>query len=207
MWLCVRNGIDYTITKGSYVGQIRRQLPYVVLIAEEPSIDPFTFLTPPNIPAPTSAERIQEYFLDYIIGDTKGEGEDYTYGECIAFQVDKLIQILNESKGYTNQASVRIGGTASIFLDSPPCLQNLNFKVYNGKLQLSCNFRSWDLFAGLPENLAGLQLFKEFVIAHLKFEIKDGPIIAFSDGLHLYEQYFDIVNSMNVDKITIKECL
>jgi thymidylate synthase len=62
-------------------------------------------------------------------------------------------------------------------------------------------FRSWDLFTGLPENLGGLQLLKEYVLAQLEFQVQDGPIVAFSDGLHLYEMYFNLVNVLNVDKI------
>jgi hypothetical protein len=43
------------------------------------------------------------------------------------------------------------------------------------------------------------------VLTHLTFPVEDGPIVAFSDGLHVYEQYFALVNALNVDKITIPE--
>jgi len=33
--------------------------------------------------------------------------------------------------------------------------------------------------------------------------IQDGKIIAYSDGLHLYEQYFSIVDCLNVQKIEL----
>ena len=35
------------------------------------------------------------------------------------------------------------------------------------------------------------------------FPITDGSIIAYSDGLHLYEQYFSLVDCLNVDKINV----
>ena len=38
---------------------------------------------------------------------------------------------------------------------------------------------------------------------HMDFDVQDGPIVAYSDGLHLYEQYFPLVNALNVDKIKI----
>ena len=87
-------------------------------------------------------------------------------------------------------------------MDDPPCLRVITFKVVRGLLQMSLFFRSWDLFAGLPENLGGLQLLKEYVLAQLDFEVQDGPIVAYSDGLHIYEQYFGLVNALNVDKIS-----
>ena len=68
-------------------------------------------------------------------------------------------------------------------------------------------FRSWDMYAGFPENLGGLQLLKEYALSYLEdfFPVVDGEIIAFSDGLHLYEQYFDLANKLNVDKIQIAD--
>ena len=67
-------------------------------------------------------------------------------------------------------------------------------------------FRSWDLYAGLPENLGGLQRLKEIVLAYLQaaeMQVEDGKIVAFSDGLHLYDQYFQIVDTLNVDKVQV----
>ena len=119
----------------------------------------------------------------------------------IAPQLPRAVELLNKSQGNTNQAAITIGDTSSINQDDPPCLKVITFKVVNGLLQMGLFFRSWDLFTGLPENLGGLQLLKEYVLAQLDFEVQDGPIVAFSDGLHIYEMYFQLVNILNVDKI------
>ncbi len=141
------------------------------------------------------------------MGEEKSENEDYTYGQYIAPAVIPIIKLLNQSKGDTNQAAINIGGPDSIYLDCPPCLRVITFKVIQmdnqKKLQMSLFFRSWDLFAGMPENLGGLQLLKEYILMHMDFDVQDGPIVAYSDGLHLYEQYFPLVNVLNVDKIKI----
>jgi len=205
MWCCVRYGKDYTVKAGSYVGQIRRQLPYVSILIEEPGTRPLAVRTPEGcgIPAPTDEEKINNYFMEYIIGSEKAEKEDYTYGMYISAQVERAIELLNISDGKTNQATITVGEPDSIYQGDPPCLRVISFKVVEGKLQMAVYFRSWDLFGGLPENLGGLQLLKEYVLAHLNFPAEDGPIVAFSDGLHIYEQYFSLVNALNVDKITI----
>jgi thymidylate synthase len=203
MWCAVRKGYDYKVQVGSYVGQIRRQLDYAVLRVLEPSIRPLGVRVPEGcgIPAPTDDEKIWRYFQKYLLSAEKGVNEDYTYGMYIAPQLPRAVELLNKSQGNTNQAAITIGDTSSINQDDPPCLKVITFKVVNGLLQMGLFFRSWDLFTGLPENLGGLQLLKEYVLAQLDFEVYDGPIVAFSDGLHLYEMYFQLVNVLNVDKI------
>jgi thymidylate synthase len=44
---------------------------------------------------------------------------------------------------------------------------------------------SWDLWGGMPANLAAIQLLKEYMAAEIG--VKDGEIIASSKGLHLYD--------------------
>ena len=201
LWCCVRNGYDYVVEKGSYEGQIRRQLPYVVIRVEEPWTRPLAPLIPKGIPPVTVDTQIEKYFMEYILGTHKSDNHDYTYGEFISQQIEKAINLLNISRGGTNQVCITIGNEKSILLKDPPCLRVITFKVIDNKLQMAVFFRSWDLFTGLPENLGGLQLLKEFVLAWLNFKVDDGPIVAFSDGLHIYEQYFDLVDLLNVEKI------
>lgn len=205
MWCCVRNGVDYKVTLGSYEGQIRRQLPYAIIIIEEPKTRPFNFYTPAGIPPPTTEEKINDYFNNYLSHDTKCETEDYTYGQYIVEQLPSVINKLNSSEGDTNQACITVGDFNSIDLPDPPCLKVIDFKKVDNQLNMSVFFRSWDLFAGLPENLGGLQLLKELVLLYLNFPIEDGKMIAFSSGLHLYEQYFSLVDQMNIDKVSAKE--
>ena len=205
LWGCVRSGYDYKVKKGSYEGQIRRQLDHLTIIIEEPWTRPFNFYTPIGIPAPTDMECIHKYFYDYLATDTKSEREDYTYGQFLAPQIPKIVSLLNFSQGATNQAGMNIGGEENIDLIDPPCLRVVDFKVVNNSLMMSVFFRSWDLFVGLPENLGGLQLLKEYILAQLTFNVNDGQIIAYSSGGHIYEQYFSIVNQMNIHQIELKE--
>ncbi len=209
MWLCMRKGTDFLVKGGSYQGQIRKQLPYVTIIIDEPYTRPLSPIMPPNVPGPTNEEKIKAYFVRYIMSREKDPNEEYTYGEFIMDQLDRIIELLIESEGNTNQATIAIGNTDTTFLPDPPCLRSISFKVVEGRLNMTVYFRSWDLFAGLPENLGGLQLLKEFVfdniLTHIPGFFQDGKIIAFSDGLHIYEQYFEIVDMLNVDKIKVGE--
>ncbi len=208
MWLCVKNGYDITVKGGSYVGQIRRQLPFVTIKIIEPWKKPLAPINlPPNIPPPTSDEKIEEYFFEYLMNDEPKENEQYTYGSYIKPQIQKVIEILIKAEGNTNQACMSIGDKNSVDQSDPACLRVMSFKVVGKKLNLSVFFRSWDLVSGLPQNLGGFQKIKEYILASLPEDmgISDGYIIAYSDGLHIYEQYFDLANLLNVDKIKVNK--
>ncbi len=195
--LCIaENGIPYVIKGGSYIGQIRRQLLHFTLYIEEPWRKPFNFFTPPGVPAPTNPKKINEYFEQYLITQTKTKNEDYNYSDYIVQQYPHIIRMLNKTQGQTNQAIITIGEPASITLNSPPCLRNIHFTNVNNQLVMTVYFRSWDAYAGLPENLGGLQLFKEFILMNLEFSIKDGPLIAYSSGIHIYSMYDAIVEQL-----------
>ena len=205
LWNCARYGYSYRIRKGSYEGQMRKQLKHLTVVVEEPYTRPLAVWLPENcgIPMPTSEERIQQYFYDYLVTDTMSEKEDYTYGQHIAPQLPKVIELLNSSGGATNQACMNIGGRENVDLADPPCLRVVDFKVVDGRLHMSLFFRSWDIFVGFPENMGGLQLLKEYVLMHLNFSVEDGPITVYSSGAHIYEQYFPIVNQLSIHKCEV----
>lgn len=51
-------------------------------------------------------------------------------------------------------------------------------------LTVSVYFRSWDLWAGLPTNLGGIELLKQYVASECG--LVNGPMYAYSSGLHIY---------------------
>ena len=70
----------------------------------------------------------------------------------------------------------------------PPCLRLLDFKaIPDGKdmlLTVTVYFRSWDLWAGFPTNLGGIELLKQYVAGEAG--LKSGPMYAYSAGAHIY---------------------
>ncbi len=207
MWLCIRKGYDFVVGKGSFEGEIRRQLEYLTVVITHPGTRPLAPRMPEasSIPPPTSDEKIETvYFPEYLLNPRLEENEEYRYATWIVPQLPKVIEMLKEYKEGTNQASISIGDKDSIFLKDPPCLRLLDFKIVKGRLNLSGYFRSWDLFAAFPENLGGLQCLKEYVLSEIQREdIKDGKLIAYSSGAHLYQHWFEVVNQLNVDKIDL----
>ena len=196
---------EYEVEKGSFEGTKRRQFDLAVVHIEYPGTRPLIPDIPHElaIPQPTSMEYVEDY-LQYLMTDRKRENEVYTYGERltnpkisidgreISFGVNPLDEVIkiyrNNTLGGTNQAIMEVGMPQDILLDDPPCLRLIDTRIMEGKLHFVLYFRSWDLWAGFPSNLAAIQLLKEYLCHEIGVE--DGTIVAISKGLHLYEYSF-----------------
>ncbi len=65
--------------------------------------------------------------------------------------------------------------------------------VREGRLNFMVYFRSWDLWAGFPSNLAAIQLLKEYMAGEIG--VDDGELIAMSKGMHLYEYAWELAKT------------
>jgi thymidylate synthase len=191
------------IQRGSFEReQSRRQYPGMAVFIERPYEDILPIIPPAlGIPSPTTMDYIESYFANYLMDPELAENETYKYASRIQHpmpkggtQLERVIDMLKETP-LTNQAIVEIGSPddhdVCIGNDGkldPPCLRLLDFKAvpYHDELvlSLSCYFRSWDLWAGFPTNLGGLELLKKYVASEAG--LQNGPIYAYSAGAHIY---------------------
>ena len=192
-FLCLRKtltqGREYTIERGSNVGHRRKELDFIVLQVRHPERRPLVPDVPQGVPPPSSMDYVENY-LQYLMTSLKADNEQYTYGEDLSVQIPELIRMYKEDGYNTNQGFMAVGSKESIKLPDPPCLRGIDTRVANGKLHFISYFRSWDLWAGFPSNLAGIQLLKEYVASEIGVE--DGELIALSKGLHLYEYTWEL---------------
>ena len=195
-FLCLRKtlteGYEYKIERGSYTGQHRKELDFVVVQVSNPGTKPLTPDVPPGVPAPTTMEYI-ESSLPYLMTAHRAEGEQYTYGQYLEKQIAEVIRMYKENGHNTNQAFMAVGDGRSIFLTDPPCLRGIDTRIRYGKLHYIAYFRSWDLWAGFPSNLAAMQLLKEYMASEIG--VGDGELIALSKGLHLYEYSWELAKT------------
>ncbi len=187
-FLCLRKvlteGYEYKIDRGSYAGQRRKELDFVIVQVRNPGTRPLIPDVPQGVPPPSTMEYIESY-LPYLMTAHKAEGEQYTYGQYLEEQIPKVIKMYKEDGYNTNQAYMTVGDERSISLSDPPCLRGIDTRVRDGRLNFIVYFRSWDLWAGFPSNLAAIQLLKEYMASEIG--VGDGEIIALSKGLHLYQ--------------------
>jgi thymidylate synthase len=195
-FLCLRRtlneGYEYKIERGSYTGQHRKELELVVVRVKSPGIRPLTPTVPPGVPPPTSMEYIESY-LPYLMTAHKAEEEQYTYGQYLEEQIKEVIRMYKEDGYNTNQAYMAVGDSRSIYLSDPPCLRGIDTRIRDDKLHFIAYFRSWDLWAGFPSNVAAMQLLKEYMASEIG--VGDGELIAMSKGLHLYEYSWELAKT------------
>ena len=186
-------GCEYKIDRGSYAGQRRKELDLVVVQIAYPGSRPLIPDVPPGVPPPSTMEYIESY-LPYLMTAHRKEGEQYTYGQYLEKQIAEVIRMYREDGFNTNQAFMAVGDERSIYLDDPPCLRMIDTRVRDGRLKFVCYFRSWDLWAGFPSNLAAIQLLKEYIASEIG--VADGELVAMSKGLHLYEYAWELARAV-----------
>jgi thymidylate synthase len=110
------------------------------------------------------------------------------YKEGDLLYVNQIQWVIDTYKRFgerNNQMVLQIAHPSDIALLDPPCLRSIDTRIQDGKLHFaSVLFRSWDLWSGLPANLAGIQNLKEYMADEIGVE--DGEMIVESKGLHLY---------------------
>ena len=192
-FLCLRktlaDGYKYKIERGSYAGQHRCELDFVLVQVSHPGSRPLVPDVPQGVPPPSTMEYIESY-LPYLMTAHRREGEQYTYGQFLEKQIAEVIKMYKEDGFNTNQAFMAVGDSQSIYLSDPPCLRGIDTRIRDNKLHFFVYFRSWDLWAGFPSNLAAIQLLKEYMSSEIG--VADGELIALSKGLHLYEYSWEL---------------
>lgn len=186
-------GHRYTIDQGSYAGQDRLELDFITLKIEYPMSRPLVPDVPVGLPPPSTNEYVEGY-LPYLMTGVKNPNEDYTYGEDLESQIPEVIRRYREDGYNTNQAHMAVGNKDSMLLKDPQCLRGIDTRVRYGALHFMVYFRSWDLWAGFPSNLAAIQILKEYMAGEIGVE--DGELIACSKGLHLYDHCWDLAKTV-----------
>jgi len=210
---CLALGEDYIIDKGEYEGQFRREFDLVTIQIQCPSTRPLACSTPSL--TPTSGQRIKDYFRDYLLNssldDLEGKYNEYKYASWIEPAWAHCCELLANGQGGCNQATISLGkgaGDPSRFTH-PPCLRLIDMRLKNDELHFFVYFRSWDLIAGMPENLGGLQLLKELCGEYIESlvgrPIYDGALVAMSKGLHIYDHFIDLAQNDVGDSSYLRE--
>lgn len=201
---------NYVVKKGSHEGETRREFDWVEITVTNPGegqqgeigMARLIPQVPPGVPPPCDAKRLEDYFLNYLMGWVLRPGEQYTYGSRINSglltpgdggkgQVDEIIHRYKKFGEGNNQLILQVAQPDDILLDDPPCLRHIDTRVRYGKLHFFVYFRSWDLWGGFPMNLGAIQLLKELMASEIGVE--DGDLIATSKGLHIYGHHEDVV--------------
>jgi thymidylate synthase len=164
-----------------------------------------------NDKAPLDSKYLNEYALKYLWLANDNPKEAYTYGDRIRSPIDQLDFII-EQHAYelqhgicgNRQLTLAIRDREDLWEEHPPCLSIIDTEVLGNKMNLTCYLRSWDAYAGLPCNIAGLQLFNEALVNEIndrgKLDIQTGELIFHSKNCHLYSRQFKLVEELVSNK-------
>jgi thymidylate synthase len=105
-------------------------------------------------------------------------------GQLYLNQIEWIIDTYKKHGYRNNQMVLQIAHPSDLTLLDPPCLRSIDTRIQDGALHFFVYFRSWDLWGGMPANLAGIQNLKEYMASEIG--VADGEMIVESKGLHLY---------------------
>jgi thymidylate synthase len=157
--------------------------------------------------APCDMKYVQWYALKYLWSGMI-EDETYTYGSRLRKPVDQvemaILRYAEEQCDRQITMVIRLPEDIQKALNNqrhePPCLSLIDTEILDGALHLTSYFRSWDAYAGLPANIAGIQLFNEAFVAEINkrgnLNIKTGKLVFHSKNCHVYERQFKLVEDL-----------
>ena len=142
-------------------------------------------------------ETRNEEIIDYR--EVDGRAVFIEDGVVYLNQIEWVIQTYKQFGERNNQMVLQVAHPTDLTLLDPPCLRSIDTRIQDGALHFVVYFRSWDLWGGLPANLAGIQNLKEYMAAEIG--VADGEMIVESKGLHLYGYAEDLAKLR-----CLKEC-
>jgi len=171
--------------------------------------------------APCDMRYVTNYFMEYLWFGEKRPDETYTYSSRLRSPIDQIEEAINRyvAELFDRQVTLVIREPTDIYKEisgrkhEPPCLTILDTEITrdegDGKLKfiLTGYWRSWDAYAALPANLAGLQLFSEAFVKELNAKgintrkdrwelVYTGKMIMHSKNCHIYQRQFPLVEEL-----------
>jgi thymidylate synthase len=159
--------------------------------------------------APCDFKYVQGYALEYLWCGVKQDAETYTYGSRLNNPINQIEEAINRYIQEPNDRQVTMvirrpedieKYDAKGNKSEPPCLSLIDTELCDGQMHLTCYFRSWDAFGGLPANIAGLQLFNEAFVNEINergnLSLKTGKLIFHSKNCHIYQRQYTLVKEL-----------
>lgn len=128
----------------------------------------------------------------------------YAFKIKVPSQVQWLIDHYKKAGYGNNHCYIQVGyPESSLGYDMPftseadrqtsPCLRGIDTAVKDNVLHMSVVFRSWDLYAGFPENMGGITMLGEYIANELG--IKMGPLSFSCLKLHCYSHQIEAMKA------------
>ena len=118
-------------------------------------------------------------------------------GQLYLNQIELAIEIYKKHGYRNNQIILQVGHPTDMLLVDPPCLRHIDTRIQDDgdgpELRFNIYFRSWDLWGGMPANLAGIVELAKYMAGEIGINnnmLRSWTIS--SKGLHLYSYAEDL---------------
>lgn len=187
-----RQGQEITDERGTKI----REILSLQVVVEDPYCD--------MIPHEYSwnKERLEEYASQLL--SSENPGFEYTYGNRLRSwslpgmagldQIEQVIRRLNGSSTTRRATAVTWIPVVDNAREEVPCMIVDDFKLRDGRLNLSVFFRSHDFAGAYPANLYGLARLLEYVSREVN--ASPGSISTLSSSAHIYEHDWEWVEEI-----------
>ncbi|MDR1821382.1 MAG: thymidylate synthase [Oscillospiraceae bacterium] len=160
----------------------------VTFVCEEPLAEPM--ISRLFIGDPHSLEQYRQEMLDGILDFEVERGNwEYTYHARMADQLPWVVAELQRNPD-TRRAVISIRKEQDLELDSPACLQNIQYFIRGGKLHCKVLFRSNDAVKASFMNAYALVRLQERIAAQVGVLV--GTYTHRANSYHVYERDFGL---------------
>jgi thymidylate synthase len=196
-----RNGDSFFVGYGSEVTETKKL--NISLEIENPHHRPLI-----ADKAPCDMKYVTSYALQYLWLGIKEEGETYTYGGRLKDPIDQVELAIERfvTEPRDRQVVLLIRRPEDLMKElagmkhEPPCLTILDLEILDDRLHTTGYFRSWDAYAGLPANLAGIQIFLEAFVNEVNKrtakKYRTGKMIFHCKNCHIYSRLNDFIEEL-----------
>ncbi|MFH0948932.1 MAG: thymidylate synthase [Candidatus Aenigmatarchaeota archaeon] len=152
---------------------------------------------PHNLHIPDFLPCDRQHVTDYIpriTTDTKPADIKYTYGTRMRswFGTDQVRGAVEKLARQPISRAIVISlwdPKGDLTIGGSPCLNHIWLRLRDGKLHMTCIFRSHDMFEGYPDNAFGLRVLQEEIRQELiekGIEASLGNLVIISQSAHIY---------------------
>lgn len=145
---------------------------------------------------PGGPRDLEKYRMEMLCGIEDFEVErgnwDYTYHDRIGWQIKSVIRELRRDPN-SRRAVIEVRRTSDAYLDDPPCLQNIQLFIREGRLNMTALFRSNDACKATFMNAYALICLQEEIAGELGVEV--GTYTHIANSFHAYERDWELLES------------
>jgi thymidylate synthase len=180
-------------------GEMSKELMGLLVVVEEPFAEPRIHRGDSLVAIRDSLKKYYDEMLRGTLDNAVRDGKiHYTYHERLfsyppkaISQIEYIISKLQKTSFSRRAQAVTWDPEKDMWVDSPPCLQNVWCTVRDGKLVLHTTWRSRDIFRAMHMNMLALTELQKMISERLN--VKVGPYLDFSNSAHIYEKTYEDV--------------